>query len=253
MQGMETVKQSGPWNSLGAHGSLVVICWLCISSRVKPENFTFKSYLTLPQKNNRDLHQGIFYLWSKFGDPSLNGWWVMVRTNSKWGKFGLQVKFHLEGTSVHKIIGTLTKVFCIFGPNLVIIAWTGPGYRTNKNVIDTQTERHTHTHTDVDNDNTRRPKLASGKNKFWSMCCTQVCSALTHWPLMMPYGETEFGPPSPTLKPVISSCAPSWPVHTDHSPALICGVVDNLPDMGPTLYWDVTQEVVYDQCWTMCH
>ena len=25
-----------------------------------------------------------------------------------------------------KTIGTLTKVFCIFGPNLVILAWTGP-------------------------------------------------------------------------------------------------------------------------------
>ena len=41
MQKMETVKQSGPWNSLGTHGSLVVMRWLCISSRVKPENLTF--------------------------------------------------------------------------------------------------------------------------------------------------------------------------------------------------------------------
>ena len=34
-----------------------------------------------------------------------------------------QVKFDLEGQgrSVHKTIGTLTKVFCIIGPNLVIL------------------------------------------------------------------------------------------------------------------------------------
>ena len=24
----------------------------------------------------------VFYIWSKFGDPSLNGWWVIVRTSS---------------------------------------------------------------------------------------------------------------------------------------------------------------------------
>ena len=39
-----------------------------------------------------------------------------------------QVKFDLEGhgRSVHKTIGTLTKVFRIFGPYLVILTWTGP-------------------------------------------------------------------------------------------------------------------------------
>ena len=39
-----------------------------------------------------------------------------------------QVKFDLEGQgrSLYKTIGTLIKVFCIFGPNLVILAWIGP-------------------------------------------------------------------------------------------------------------------------------
>ena len=59
-----------------------------------------------------------------------------------------QVKFDLEGQcrSVHKTIGTLTKVFCIFGPNLVTLAWTG---RTSKWLThtDRQTYTHTHTHT----------------------------------------------------------------------------------------------------------
>ena len=31
----------------------------------------------------------ILHLWSKFGGPSLNGWWVIARTSSKWGKFWL--------------------------------------------------------------------------------------------------------------------------------------------------------------------
>ena len=38
-------------------------------------------------QNNRDLHQGILHLWSKFGGSGLNRHWVMVRTSSKWGKF----------------------------------------------------------------------------------------------------------------------------------------------------------------------
>ena len=31
--------------------------------------------------NNRDLNQGLFHLWSKFSDSSLNGWWVIARTS----------------------------------------------------------------------------------------------------------------------------------------------------------------------------
>ena len=33
------------------------------------------------EKNNRDLNQGLLHLWSKFGDSSLNGWWVTARTS----------------------------------------------------------------------------------------------------------------------------------------------------------------------------
>ena len=32
-------------------------------------------------KNNRDLNQGVLHLWSKFGDCSLSGWQLIVRTN----------------------------------------------------------------------------------------------------------------------------------------------------------------------------
>ena len=44
-----------------------------------------------------------------------------------------EVKFDLEGQGQlpPKTIGTLTKVFCIFGPNLAILAWTGPKLLTH--------------------------------------------------------------------------------------------------------------------------
>ena len=78
-----------------------------------------------------------------------------------------EVKFDLEGHGQlpPKTIGTLTKVFCIFGPNLAILAWTGPELSRGQ-ASDWHTDRQTdrHTHTDAGNDNTRRPKLASGKN-----------------------------------------------------------------------------------------
>ena len=37
--------------------------------------------MSITPKNNMDLYQGILHLWSKFGDPSLNGWWVIAWTN----------------------------------------------------------------------------------------------------------------------------------------------------------------------------
>ena len=87
-----------------------------------------------------------------------------------WVNSDFEVKFDLEGQGQlpPKTIGTLTKVFCIFGPNLAILAWTGPELSPGQASdwhTDRQTDTHTHTHTDAGNDNTRRPKLASGKNR----------------------------------------------------------------------------------------
>ena len=42
------------------------------------------------------------------------------------------------------------------------------GYRTDNLVIDGHTDTHTYTHTHAGNDNTRKPKLASGKNQFYT-------------------------------------------------------------------------------------
>ena len=39
--------------------------------------------MSITLQNNRDLNQGLLHLWCKFGDPSLNGCWVIART-SKW-------------------------------------------------------------------------------------------------------------------------------------------------------------------------
>ena len=41
----------------------------------------WRSWSIVPQ-NNRDLNQGLLHFWSKFGDPSWNGWWVIARTSS---------------------------------------------------------------------------------------------------------------------------------------------------------------------------
>ena len=62
-----------------------------------------------------------------------------------------------------KTIGILTKVFYTYGPNLVILAWTGDELSRGQ-ASDYRTHGRTDTQTDAGNDNTRRPKLASGKN-----------------------------------------------------------------------------------------
>ena len=87
--------------------------------------------------------------------------------------FDFEVKFDLEcqGQSHPKTIGILTKVFYIYGPNLVILAETGHELSRGQ-ARDWHTDGHTHTHTDAGNDNTRRPILASGKNRaqsWWDM------------------------------------------------------------------------------------
>ena len=78
--------------------------------------------------------------------------------------FDFEVKFDLEGQSQSplKTIGILTKVFYIYGPNLVILAETGDEL-SHRQAHDWRTDGHTHRQTDAGNNNTRRPKLTSGK------------------------------------------------------------------------------------------
>ena len=37
---------------------------------------------SIAPQNNRALNQGLLHLWSRFGDPSLIGWWIITRTRS---------------------------------------------------------------------------------------------------------------------------------------------------------------------------
>ena len=83
-------------------------------------------------------------------------------------KFEFQVKFDLEsqGRSSPITIGTLTKVFCTSGPNLVILAWTSDELSCGQ-----AHDWYTHRPTGAGTDNTRRPKLASGKNVSLHKSC----------------------------------------------------------------------------------
>ena len=80
--------------------------------------------------------------------------------------FDFEVTFDLEGQgqSPPKAIGILTKVFYTYGPNLVILAWTGDELSHGQTWW--RTDGLTDGRTDAGNDNTWRPKLASGKNTW---------------------------------------------------------------------------------------
>ena len=67
--------------------------------------------------------------------------------------FDFEVKFDLEGQgqSPPKTIGISTKVFYIYGPNLVILAETGHEL-SHGQARDWHTDGHTHTQTDAGND-----------------------------------------------------------------------------------------------------
>ena len=38
--------------------------------------------MSITPQHNKGLNQGVLHLFSKFGDPSLNGWWVIARTST---------------------------------------------------------------------------------------------------------------------------------------------------------------------------
>ena len=84
--------------------------------------------------------------------------------------FDFEVKFDLEcqgqylecqGQSPPKTKVILTKIFNTYGPNLVILTWTGPQLSLGQ-ASDWHRLTHTQTHTDAGN-NTHRPIVASGK------------------------------------------------------------------------------------------
>ena len=52
-----------------------------IGIELKKRNWPQPWSRSITPQNNTDLNQGLLHLWSKFGDPSLNGWWVIARTS----------------------------------------------------------------------------------------------------------------------------------------------------------------------------
>ena len=96
-----------------------------------------------------------------------------------------QVEFDLEdqGQSPPKTIGTLTKLFCTFCPNLVVLAWTrrdlwrgqARGWRTHTQT-DTHTDRQTQATTIPEGQNWPRVK-----NKWISEFCRTSPQELKCW------------------------------------------------------------------------
>ena len=70
----------------------------------------WRSWLIATQNNKDLLDQGLLHLWSKFGDPSINSWWVTARTSS-W----------LMGTHTHTYAYTHAGNDNIWGPNLTSV------------------------------------------------------------------------------------------------------------------------------------
>ena len=106
--------------------------------------------------------------------PAIDVWLCGQAQNG--ANLDCQVKFDLEGQDrpLHKTIGNLTNVFCIFDPNVVNLARMGyelsrgqaSDWHTPRQT-DRQTDRQTHTH--AVNGNTRRSKLASDKKGSYAM------------------------------------------------------------------------------------
>ena len=170
---METMKQSGLWSSLGTHRSLVVIWWLCISNSGEARKFDFLSQIWPWRSRSIAPPKTIGILTNVFciSGPNLVilAWmgeklWCGKAQNGV--NFDFDLKFDLKGRGrlPPKTIGTLTKVFSIFGPNLRILAWTGDELSRGP------TWWRTDWRTDAGNDNTCRPKLASGKNVLSPVC-----------------------------------------------------------------------------------
>ena len=100
---------------------VVVRWWLCTSGSGETGNFDVLSHIgpwrwrSITLQNHTDLNQRILQIWCKFGDPSLNGWWVMVGQAQNGVNLDFKVKFDLEGQgwSLHKT-GTLIKLYLHF-------------------------------------------------------------------------------------------------------------------------------------------
>ena len=130
VQRVETLKQSGLWSSLGItlQNNRILTKLFCTSG----PNLVILAWTDdeLSHQKNSSSHLGKIWFWS----------WIWLD-----GQERLPLK----------TIGTLTKVFCAFGPNLVILVWTGCELSRGRGC-----NWHMDGHADTGNDNAGKPKLA---------------------------------------------------------------------------------------------
>ena len=131
--------------------------------------------------SENDFNKGVLHLWSKFGDPNLNGWLVMVRTF----KLDLEGQDQLHPPSPTRKPSTptpppptptpsqkqkriLRKVFSANAPISVIPAWMGYGLWCGQ-ARDWRV--HTRTHTD----RRRQRQCPKARTRLWykQMACYQ--------------------------------------------------------------------------------
>ena len=97
--------------------------------------------------------------------------------------FDFEVKFDLEGQcqSPTKTIGILTKVFYTFGPNLAILAWTGPELSRGQ-ASDWRTDWHTQTQamTIPEGQNWPRVKMTNVTISYSIKVYRAMTNALSH-------------------------------------------------------------------------
>ena len=119
---------------------------------------------SIKPKISRDLNSAKMHFYSKFGNCNFNWWWVMACTSSKWGKFWLWSSIwpwrsrSIIPQNNRALNQGLLHLWSTFGDHSLNGWWVIA--RTNSWLTDTRT------HTHAGNDNTRRPKLASCKNRI---------------------------------------------------------------------------------------
>ena len=113
---------------------LFVACTIhCKSPSRRPDGLTMLDWFTVHEANLSAYIRESAYVWSHVGCGRVHQTLLLhvpqifQRRKSDANKQDFEIRLNLTypTRSTPKIIGILTKVFCTFGPNLVILAWTG--------------------------------------------------------------------------------------------------------------------------------
>ena len=113
---------------------LIAVCKIhCKSPSRWPDGRTTLNWFTVHEANLSAYIRESAYVWSHVGCGRVHQTLLLhvpqifKRRKSDANKQNFQIKLNLtyRARSTPKTIGIFTKVFCTFGPNLVILAWTG--------------------------------------------------------------------------------------------------------------------------------